>query len=143
MATSAADRVDAICLSGLSFYAYHGVAVEERSLGQRFVVDVRLELDLGPAGRSDNLELTVDYAELWQAVSAAVQGPPLKLLESVGERVAATILDRFERVGRVWVRLSKPGAPIAGASTGAVAVELTRERRDIGRLGRVGQGDDP
>ena len=132
--------MDAIHLWGLSFYAYHGVAAEERALGQRFVVDLRLDLDLGPAARSDDFGLTVDYAEVWGVVSAAVEGPPLKLIESVGERVADALLERFSRIQSVWVRLSKPGAPIAGASTGSVAVELTRARASV--RGRQGAADD-
>jgi dihydroneopterin aldolase len=127
-------RADAIELSGLAFYAHHGALAEERTLGQRFVVDVRLELDLRAAGRSDDLARTVNYADVWLAVREAVEGPPLNLVEAVAERVAAAILERFEPVDALSVRVFKPAAPIAGAVVGDVAVEIWR-RRDAGGTG--------
>ncbi|MDP8924695.1 MAG: dihydroneopterin aldolase [Chloroflexota bacterium] len=128
-------RSDAIVLSGLAFYAYHGARPEERALGQRFVVDARLELDLGPAGRSDDLALTVNYADVWLAIREAVEGPPLNLIEAVAERVATAVLDRFASVEAIWVRVFKPSAPVVGAPAGDIAVELWRRRRPGGSGG--------
>ena len=127
-------RADAIVLRGLTFYAHHGALAEERTLGQRFVVDARLELDLAAAGRSDDLAMTVNYADVWLAIRDAVEGPPLNLVEAVAERVAGTILGRFERVDAAWVRVFKPSAPIVGAVVGDVSVEVWR-RRDPGGAG--------
>ena len=122
--------MDAIRLTGMSFYGYHGVRPEERALGQRFVVDVRLELPLWPAGRSDDLAESVDYGLVWHAVQAVVEGPPVKLIERLAEQVAATLLAQFDRVARVTVRVQKPWAPIAGAHLGSVSAELSRSRDD-------------
>ena len=121
-------RADAIVLRGLTFYAHHGALAEERSLGQRFVVDARLEFDLGPAGRSDDLTRTVNYADAWAVIRDAVEGPPLNLVEAVAERVATALLARFAPVEAVGVRIFKPSAPIAGAVVGDVAVEIIRRR---------------
>ena len=55
-------RTDRILLNGLHFYARHGALAAERELGQRFLVDLELSVDARPAGRSDDLSLTVDYA---------------------------------------------------------------------------------
>jgi dihydroneopterin aldolase len=122
--------MDAIHLQGMTFYGHHGVRAEERTLGQRFTLDVRLELDLGPAGRSDNVDETVNYAHVWRAVRDVVEGPPVDLIERLGERVAAALLEQFLPVRRVRVRVEKPWAPIAGAHLTTVAVELTRGRPD-------------
>jgi dihydroneopterin aldolase len=65
---------DRLLLRGMEFYAYHGVHPEERRLGQRFVVDLEVELDLVPAGRSDTLEATVNYGTLYHTVRAIVKG---------------------------------------------------------------------
>lgn len=127
-------RTDAIVLRGLTFYAHHGALAEERALGQRFVVDARLELDLRPAGRSDDLTLTVNYADVWLAIRGVVEGPPLNLVEAVAEQVAAAILERFERIETAWVRVFKPSAPIRGAVVGDVSVEIWR-RREAGGTG--------
>ena len=122
--------MDAIHLAEMTFYGYHGARTEERTLGQPFNVDVRLELDLRPGGESDDLAQTVNYAHVWRAVQAVVEGQPLNLIESVGERVATSLLDQFGPVRAVWVRVEKPCAPIAGAHIRSVAIELTRRRPD-------------
>ena len=57
---------DRIILKGMQFYGFHGVNPEERTLGQTYVVDLEVELDLQPAGRSDNLEDTISYTQLYR-----------------------------------------------------------------------------
>jgi len=126
--TDAAPLADAISLKGLAFYGYHGVLDEERRIGQRFVVDVRLSLDLSVAGREDRLTATIDYASAWRAIRDVIEGPPLNLIEAVAERVAAALLAQFPLLSAAWVRIVKPGAPVAGASSGAISVEVARER---------------
>ena len=120
--------MDAIRLSGMSFYGYHGVQPEERRLGQRFIVDLGLELDLRPAGHSDDVDETVNYADVWRAVRAVVEGPPVRLIERLGELLAARVLADFPPVRAVHVRVEKPWAPIAGAQLASVAVEICRDR---------------
>ena len=79
-----------ISIRGLEAFGRHGVHDTERELGQRFVVDLDLELSRLAAVRSDDLADTVDYAALAQAVAAIVTGPPVRLLE----RLAGLIADR-------------------------------------------------
>ena len=118
---------DRIPLEGLTFYGYHGVHPEERKLGQRFTVDIRAYLDLTAPGRSDNLEDTVSYSELYRIAKAVVEGEPHNLLESVAETIARRILDSFS-VEAVKVRVGKPSPPISGAALKGVSVEIYRER---------------
>lgn len=67
---------DRIVLTGLQFFARHGVHSFEAEQGQVFSVDVELELDLAPAGQSDSLDLTVDYGAVYRDVQAVVaEGP--------------------------------------------------------------------
>jgi len=122
---------DRIRLAGMVFYGYHGVSPEERSLGQRFVVDLDVEADLRPAGISDELSDTVSYTLLFNAVRAVVEGSPRKLLESVAEAAAGAVLDEFP-VTAVRVRVTKPAPPIKGAVLDAASVEVYR-RRDEAR----------
>jgi dihydroneopterin aldolase len=119
---------DRILLRDLAFYGYHGVHAEEKRLGQRFRLDLTLELDLTAAGRSDRLESTIDYAEAYGVVRAVVEGPSRDTIEAVAEASAAALLGRFAQLESVLVRVSKPGAPIAGAQVGSVAVEIERKR---------------
>jgi 7,8-dihydroneopterin aldolase/epimerase/oxygenase len=112
----------------LACYGYHGVKPEEKALGQRFLVDLTLRLDLGPAGRSDDLGLSVSYSEAARLARERVEGPSRDTIEAVAEEVAAALLERFPRLEGVTVRVKKPAAPIAGVQFGLVAVEVSRER---------------
>lgn len=104
--------MDRIAITGIEVFAHHGVLAHERELGQRFVLDLVLELDLAPAGASDDLGDTVDYGRLAGDVATIVaEEPAVDLLETVAEQVAARCLaDR--RVQAVEVTVHKPGAPL-------------------------------
>jgi len=119
---------DRILLRDLAFYGYHGVKPEEKALGQRFLVDLELQLDLAPAGRADDLALTIDYGQAFGVVRELVEGPSRDTLEAMAEAVAATLFDRFPRLEAVVVHVKKPGAPIPGARSGTVSVEISRRR---------------
>jgi len=86
-----------VAIRGLEAFGRHGVLAAETALGQRFVVDLEIELAGTAASRSDDLADTVDYAALADAVAAIVAGPPVALLE----RLAGMIADRA---------LAEPGA---------------------------------
>ena len=70
---------DRILLTGLRVRGRHGVLPNEAQLGQVFVVDLELAVDLAPAGRSDDLDRTVDYGSLAGRVAEVVGGRPRKL----------------------------------------------------------------
>lgn len=116
--------MDKIIMKGMKFYGRHGVLPQERELGQRFEVDLELYLELGPAGRTDDLNSTVSYADVYNAVEKMVTGPSFKLIEAVAEQIASDILKTFPVRG-VKVRVQKPGAPVPG-SFDYMAVEIER-----------------
>lgn len=103
--------MDTIAITGMVFFGYHGHLAEERSLGQRFVVDVEIGLDTRPAGLSDRLEDTVDYSQAYAAAREVVEGPPQQLLERVAELIAERVL-AIPGVQRTTVRLHKPSSPL-------------------------------
>ena len=112
----------------MQFYGYHGVHPEEKALGQRFVVDVELELDLRQAGASDDLRDTVSYSAVYRTVQGVLEGPSRNLLEAIAEAIAGRLRDGCcaGRPGVVRVRVAKPGAPIKGSVLALVAVEIER-----------------
>lgn len=116
--------MDKIILAGMEFYGYHGLLSQEKFLGQRFVVDVELSLELSQAGSSDNPADTVDYAGIFDKVRTIVEGKPHKLLEAVAESIATSIME-CSRVREVLVRVKKPYAPIRGKFDW-MAVEINR-----------------
>lgn len=123
---------DTISLVGVILYGYHGARPEERTLGQRFVVDVDLEADLQSAAATDALEATINYSEVYALVAELVEGEPVNLLETLGDRVARAVFARFPQVERVRIRIAKPGVAIAGAVLREAAVTITRTRNAAG-----------
>lgn len=125
------DTEDRLLLEGMVFYGYHGHRPEERTLGQRFIVDLELGVDVADAGRTDDLDKSINYAEVYQSTKRIVEGEPYDLLESVAERVAAAALEH-ERAEWVRVRIRKPGVAIEGvlASSG---VQVFRRKLAEGR----------
>jgi len=119
--------MDKIFVLGMRFYGYHGAFPEENRLGQRFQVDVTLELDTRPAGESDDLDLTVNYAKVYEAAKEILEGEPVKLVETLTARLANTLLEQFEIIDACVVKVIKPDPPIPGHYD-HVAVEIRRER---------------
>jgi dihydroneopterin aldolase len=124
-----ADR-DEILLEGMRFYAYHGVNPEERALGQRFMVDVALAVDLRQPGQSDDLADTVSYSTVYKVVRGIVEGEPRNLIEAVAEEIATAILTWFPQVARVTVTVRKPEVPMKGSLLDAAGVRITRSQAD-------------
>lgn len=119
--------MDKIFVNKMDFYGYHGVFPEETRLGQRFTVDLTVMLDLKKAGETDDLEHSVNYAELYRICKEVVEGQPFKLVEAVAEKIAAELLDAFSMIEEVTVKVIKPDPPIPGHYQ-SVAVEMTRRR---------------
>ena len=117
---------DRIRLHGMRARGRHGWFDWEQEQGQEFVVDVELAVDTAPAARSDDLADTVDYGGLASAVVAIVEGEPVRLVETLAQRIADECL-RDERVGAVSVTVHKPQAPVEVELTD-VAVTVTRSR---------------
>lgn len=113
---------DRISLVGLEVFAHHGVFDFEREQGQLFRIDVEVAVDL--RGAADQLERTVHYGELADAVRVAVASDPVDLIETVAERVAAIAL-AFDGVHAAKVTVHKPDAPI-DAVFADVSVTLVR-----------------
>ena len=118
---------DEIFVTGLVLHAYHGVGDDEGRIGQQFLVDLVLDLDLAPAAGSDKLADTVNYGELVDTVTAAFRAKRYRLVEAAAGAVAEAVLAAFPRVARLRVTVHKPHAPIA-AVFADVGVTLVRSR---------------
>ena len=119
--------MDRIILKGMAFYGFHGVREEERRKGQVFTVDVEVCGDFQRAGRTDHLEDTIDYSEIFREIRAAVEGPPMNLLEAVAEEIAKRLLSR-DGILEVRVEVRKPHVHLRGAVLKYAAVSIERRR---------------
>jgi 7,8-dihydroneopterin aldolase/epimerase/oxygenase len=112
-------------IAGLSLYTHHGVTVAEREVGQRLVLDLRLDVGETDATVTDSIEDTIDYAEVCQLVALVAQQRSHKTLERLCSTIADRLLSDYDLEG-VWVKASKPEPPIA-LSVDEVSVEVWRE----------------
>jgi 7,8-dihydroneopterin aldolase/epimerase/oxygenase len=126
MVRSEKNAEDRIVLEGMVFYGRHGTLPAERELGQPFVVDVELRLDLRPAGLSDDLSQTVDYGEVHRRAREIVEGEPVNLTETVAERIAAAVLEDHPTVEAVRVKVAKPHVRLDGTVLAGSAIEILR-----------------
>jgi dihydroneopterin aldolase len=112
-----------IVIAGLRELGVHGVLPEEQSRPQPFEVDVELEVDLTVAGTSDDLEDTVDYSAVSEAISRVVKSERYQLLERLGTRIGE-VCRTDDRVKRVTVTVRKLHPPVR-AMLAHVAVRVT------------------
>ncbi len=115
-------------ISGLSLYTHHGVSEAEREIGQRLLIDLRLDVGETDATVTDRIEDTIDYAEVCQLVALVAQQRSYKTLERLCSAIADRLLSDFELEG-VWVKASKPEPPIP-LPVEDVSVEVWREAAD-------------
>ncbi|WP_020145112.1 2-amino-4-hydroxy-6-hydroxymethyldihydropteridine diphosphokinase [Terracoccus sp. 273MFTsu3.1] len=121
---------DRIVLQGVSARGNHGVLAAEKRDGQTFLVDVTMVCDLAPAGRTDALGATVNYAEVADDVVARITGPSYDLIERLAEVIADDVL-RHDLVESVEVVVHKPEAPVGHPFTD---VQVCVERRNAAHV---------
>ena len=109
--------MDKIILNGCRFYGYHGAFVEEQTLGQVFVVDLELAVDLTRASQSDNLADTVHYGLVFEAVQ----------IERLAGAICEDLFDQFVPIQSIKIRITKENPPINGHYR-SVGIELERSR---------------
>lgn len=117
--------MDKIILENMLFYGYHGVLPAENSLGQRFAVSLTIGTDTKAAAQSDDLSLSLNYAEVHTVIKKIMEGQPVKLLETLAETIAAAVLAMGGQ--SVLVTVKKLHPPIPGQMDyAAVAIERSR-----------------
>ncbi len=118
---------DRIVLVGMAFQGRHGVNDREKVEAQRFEVDVELELDLEPAGRDDDLTVTVDYRGVYEITRQVVESRTFELIEALADTIARDVLKENPMVGQIVVRVRKPEVSLGGPLDFA-GVEIRRSR---------------
>jgi dihydroneopterin aldolase len=116
-----------IHLKNMEFYGYHGCHPGEKAVGQRFLVDLVLTLDISRAAASDALSDAVNYERVHEACRTLMEKRRVRLLEKLCKRIGDAILRGWPQVERVEVTVKKPEAPMPG-KLDYVAVETVCER---------------
>ncbi len=119
--------VDAILLENLQVPAALGVSAGERALRRPVRIDLEIARSLVASGRSDRLEETLDYGEVYRVVETVAREGEHHLVEALGERIAAALLAEFEME---WVTITiRKSRPLAGVLDSA-GIRMTRSRQD-------------
>jgi dihydroneopterin aldolase len=111
-----------IYLNHLRFHAYHGVLPQERSVGNDYLLDVRIKYNVANAMKSDNVNDTLNYAEVYKLICQEMMVPS-NLLERVAYRIADRIARRFIVTEAIDIKLTKLNPPMEADCEGA-GVEL-------------------
>lgn len=104
--------MDYIEIKDLAVFAYHGVMPEENVVGQKFLASARLYFDMTNAGRSDDVEETINYASICETIKKYIEGNTYNLIETVAVKLADHILLKNKQLSRVDITIKKPWAPI-------------------------------
>lgn len=120
-------RMDRITLTGVGVVGYHGVLDSEKQSGQPFFVDITMFTDFQRASESDDVENTVNYAEVAELIRDVITGDSLDLIETLAENIAQAVLARFP-LEAVELTVHKPKAPIE-VTFSDVSVTVFRERK--------------
>jgi dihydroneopterin aldolase len=132
---------DFIELRGLTLDCVLGVLPDERDREQPIRVDLRMSLDLVPAGRSASIVDTIDYDRVATEIASLLRFRRYRLLENAAHEVAAMLLHTHAALEQVWLRIAKPHALPGRAESPAIEVTRTRDdfpvRRERSRFGEV------
>ena len=124
-ANGGGDTDVTIEIAGLSLYTHLGVTEAEREVGQRLVLDLRLDVGESDATVTDLVEDTVDYAEVCNLVALIAQQRSYRTLERLCAAIAERLISDFD-IEYVWVKAAKPEPPIA-LPVEEISVEISRE----------------
>jgi 7,8-dihydroneopterin aldolase/epimerase/oxygenase len=112
-------------ISGLSLYTHIGVTAAEQEVGQRLLLDLRIDVGESDATLTDQLDDTVDYAAVCEMTNLVAQQRTYRTLERLCAAIADRLIASYE-VNSVWIKAAKPEPPIA-LPVAEVSVEVWRE----------------
>ena len=115
-----------IHLEGMKFYAYHGVLPQEKLVGANYYIDLKLKTDFSHAAKTDELEGTINYADIHTTVKKEMHITS-KLLEHVCQRIASRLFQDFPTIETIDISLFKENPPM-GACAQRVGVEVQYTR---------------
>lgn len=102
-----------ITLEELDFYTYHGVFPEENKIGNRYTVDITIEVDINKATESDTIKDSIDYGEVYNIIKA-VMTTQAKLLEYLAGQIIEKTYQKYPQIASIEVSVAKHNPPVGG-----------------------------
>ena len=103
-----------ITLKNCAFFARHGAFEQEATLGQRFFIDVVMDVEADEAMESDNVESTVHYGIAYSIVEKVVTGSRRNLIEVLAKDIGKALCAWSPLIRRAEITVRKPSVPIPG-----------------------------
>lgn len=100
-------------IEGMEFYAYHGHYEEEQIVGNRFLIDLKIETDCRKAAVSDDIEDAVNYQTAYKIIKAEMKKKS-NLLENIAGRILDAIYEKLDNLKSVTIKVSKMNPPMGG-----------------------------
>lgn len=104
--------MDTIKIKNLEIFSNHGVLKEENVLGQKFLISADIFLSTRKSGMSDDLNYSVNYAEICHTIKQIMENNTFKLIETAAEKICEAVLSEYSPVTRIILEVKKPWAPI-------------------------------
>lgn len=123
-------KMDSIFIKDIVVFAHHGVFKEEKTLGQKFLIDLKLKMNLQPSAILKDLKKTVHYGILSNDILQIFKEKSNDLIETCAEEIAIFVLKNYKVVKEVTVCVKKPWAPV-NLPLDNVLVEITRKRHRV------------
>lgn len=134
---------DQITIKNLEVYANHGVFPEEQKLGQKFIISAILYTDTRIAGKTDDLEASIDYGTICQTITRFLKEHTYNLLERAAEMLAEDLLLHTKGLSSIQLEIKKPWAPIGlPLETVSVAIERGWHTVYLGMGSNIGNKED-
>ncbi|NPA45045.1 MAG: dihydroneopterin aldolase [Chlorobi bacterium] len=111
-------------IEGMEFYAYHGHYEEEQIVGNKFLINLKIDTDCSKASESDDIEDAVNYQTAYKIIKAEMQKKS-NLLENIAGRILDALHEKFKNVNSITIKVSKINPPMGGKIK-KVSVTLTR-----------------
>lgn len=111
-------------LEKMEFRAPHGCYDLEKVVGNRFHVDLLLDVEIGEAAERDELLKSVNYLTVYELVAEQMRVPS-DTLENVAWRILDILHRTFSQIVSSKVKVSKLAPPLGG-KVERVSVTLTK-----------------
>lgn len=103
-----------IRIKNAQFYAYHGALQEEQNIGGKFEVDVDIYTDFREAAKNDELQLTINYHEVYKYLNSIIHSHKYYLIETIATEIANEVTKHFNGIEKIIVRVRKRSVPVGG-----------------------------
>ncbi len=117
-----------IRLKNMIFYGYHGVYEFEKEKGTNFEIDLELFTPLAKSSKSDNIEHTINYEDIYELVKKTFGSKSYFLLEKLADSISRSIFEEH-KIEKLIIRVRKINAPLDG-KLDSVEIELERKSSD-------------